>query len=192
MVTRTRLPIRVVQAQTGEIVSTISTNGIIEPQQNFEAHAPYAGLVKAVYVHEGDRVPEGKLLVSMDDTEARTRVAAALTALRGAQASYDALTKGGTQQERYTLAGDVARTQADRDQAEKQLATLTKLAALGSASASEISSTASATSPRSACSSWRRSSRPTSVRHSRGRCTRCRSAPRSSCSRETICYRWPI
>ena len=138
MVTRTRLPIRVVQAQTGEIVSTISTNGIIEPQQNFEAHAPYAGLVKAVYVHEGDRVPEGKLLVSMDDTEARTRVAAALTALRGAQASYDALTKGGTQQERYTLAGDVARTQADRDQAEKQLATLTKLAALGSASASEI------------------------------------------------------
>jgi len=138
MVTRTRLPIRVVQAQTGEIVSTISTNGIIEPQQNFEAHAPYAGLVKAVYVHEGDRVPEGKLLVSMDDTEARTRVAAALTALRGAQASYDALTKGGTQQERYTLAGDVARTQADRDQAEKQLATLTKLAALGSASASEV------------------------------------------------------
>ncbi len=138
MVTRTRLPIRVADVQRGEIVSTISTNGIVEPQQNFEAHAPYAGLVKAVYVHEGDKVPEGKLLVAMDNTEARTRVAAALSGLRSAQASYEALVKGGTQQERYTMTGDVARTQADRDQAEKELATLKKLASQGAASTSEV------------------------------------------------------
>jgi len=74
----------------------------------------------------------------MDDTEARTRLAAALTALSAAQASYDALTKGGTQQERYTLAGNITRTQSDRDQAEMQLATLKKLAGEGSASTSEV------------------------------------------------------
>jgi HlyD family secretion protein len=138
MVTRTRLPIRVVQVQRGDIVSTTSTNGIVEPQHNFEAHAPYGGLIKGVYVHEGDKVPDGKLLVEMDDKEARTRVATALSGLRAAQASYDALTKGGTQQERYTMAGDVARTQADRDQAEKQLATLKRLAGQGAASTSEV------------------------------------------------------
>jgi HlyD family secretion protein len=138
MVTRARLPIRVALVERGEIVSTISTNGIVEPQLNFEAHAPYSGLVKAVYIHEGDLVPAGKLLVAMDDTEARARVAAALSGLRAAQANYEALTKGGTQQERYTMAGDVARTQADRDQAERQLETLKKLAVQGAASTSEV------------------------------------------------------
>lgn len=138
MVTRSRLPIRVAPVQRGEITSTISTNGIVEPQENFEAHAPYAGLVKAVYIHEGDRVPQGKLLVAMDDTEARTRLATALAGLRGAQAALDTLTKGGNQQERYTMAGDVGRTRAEEEQAERQLATLKKLALQGSASPSEV------------------------------------------------------
>jgi HlyD family secretion protein len=138
MATRSRLPIRVVQVERGNVVSTISTNGIVEPQDNYEAHAPYPGLVKAVYVHEGDKVPAGKLLVAMDDTEARTHLATALAGLRAAQASYDAITKGGSQQERYTLAGDMNRTQADRDQAAQQLATLTKLASQGSASVNEV------------------------------------------------------
>lgn len=138
MVTRTRLPVRVAHVERGAITSTISTNGIVEPQVNWEAHAPYAGLVKAVYAREGDKVPKGKLLVAMDDTEARSRMAAALSGLRAAQAVSDALAKGGTQQERYSLAGDLGRVQADRDQAQRQLATLKKLAAQGAASASEI------------------------------------------------------
>ncbi len=140
MVTRTRLPIRVAQVRRGDIVSTFSTNGIVEPITNFEAHAPYAGLVKAVFVHEGDRVPKGKLIIEMDDTEAETREAAALAAVRAAQANFDALTNGGSQQERYTLDGDIARTKADRDQAESQLATLKKLATEGAASAAEVAS----------------------------------------------------
>ena len=138
MVTRTRLPIRVATVQRGDIVSTFSTNGIVEPVSNFEVHAPYAGLVKSVFVHEGDRVPEGKLLIEMDNTEALTREAATLAALRAAQANYDSLTNGGSQQERYTLEGDVARTKADRDQAQTQLATLKKLAAQGAASTAEV------------------------------------------------------
>ncbi len=138
MVTRTRLPIRVATVQRGDIASTFSTNGIVEPITNFEAHAPYAGLVKAVFVHEGARVPSGKLLLEMDDTQARTQEAAALSALRAAQANYDSLTNGGSQQERYTLEGDVARTKADHDQAESQLATLKKLAAQGAASTAEV------------------------------------------------------
>ena len=138
MLTRTRLPIRVAKVERGDIVSRFSTNGIVEPVTNFEAHAPYAGLVKAVFVHEGDRVPAGKLLIEMDDTEASTRAATALAALRASQANHDALTNGGSQQERYTLDGDTARTKADRDQAESQLATLKKLAAQGAASAAEV------------------------------------------------------
>jgi len=138
MLTRARLPIRVALVQRGEIVSSVSNNGIVEPISKYEAHSPYAGLVKAVYVHEGDKVPEGKLLLAMDDTEARGRLAAALSGLRAAQASLDALTHGGSQQERLTFGGDLARTAADRDDAQGQLATLKKLAAQGAASASEV------------------------------------------------------
>ena len=140
MVTRTRLPIRVAAVQRGDIVSKFSTNGIVEPVSKFEAHAPYAGVVKAVFVHEGDRVPEGKILVEMDDTQARTQEATALSALRAAQANYDSLTNGGNQQERYTLEGDLSRTKADRDQAQNQLDTLKKLSAQGAASAAEVAS----------------------------------------------------
>jgi HlyD family secretion protein len=142
MVTRTKLPVRVAPVQFGEITSSISTNGIVEPQfnYNYEAHAPYSGLIKAVYVHEGDKVPKGKLLVVMDDTEAKTRLASALSALSAAQAQLDAVTKGGTQHERFALAGDLTRIQADRDQAAQQLATLQKLEGEGSASASEVAS----------------------------------------------------
>jgi len=138
MVTRTRLPIRVAQVRRGDIVSTFSTNGIVEPITYFQAHAPYAGLVKATFVHEGDHVTRGELLLDIDDTQARTQEATALAALRAAQANYDSLTNGGNQQERYTLEGDVARTKADRDQAESQLATLKKLATQGAASAAEV------------------------------------------------------
>jgi HlyD family secretion protein len=138
MATRTRLPIRIAQVRRGDIVSTFPTNGIVEPVTPFEAHAPYAGLVKAVLVHEGDQVPQGKLLVEMDDTQARTQEATALAALRAAQANYNSLTNGGNQQERYTLEGDLARTKADRDQAESQLARLKTLASQGAASTAEV------------------------------------------------------
>jgi HlyD family secretion protein len=140
MVTRARLPVRVAAVRRGDIVSTFSTNGIVEPVSKFAAHAPYAGLIKAVFVHEGDRVPAGKLLLEMDDTQARTQEATALSALRAAQASYDSLTNGGNQQERYTLEGDLSRTKSDRDQAQEQLSTLKKLAGQGAASAAEVSS----------------------------------------------------
>jgi HlyD family secretion protein len=138
MVTRTRLPIRVARVGRGDITSTTSTNGIVEPQDKFQASAPYSGRVKAVYAHEGDKVPAGKLLVALDDTEAQTRLAAALAALSAAKANYDALTNGGSLQERYALTGDLGRAQADRSQAEKQLATLQKLASQGAASPSEV------------------------------------------------------
>ena len=37
------------------LVSTISTNGRVEPEVNYELHSPIATTVKAVYVQPGDR-----------------------------------------------------------------------------------------------------------------------------------------
>ncbi len=140
MATRTRVPIRAAVAERSELKSTIATNGKVEPQplMNFEAHAPYPGLIKKLYVHEGEHVPQGTLLLSMDDTDARTRLATAVAALRSAQATYGATLKGGTQEERINLGGDIQRTQADRDQAQRDVDALKKLQLTGAASANEV------------------------------------------------------
>src|SRR5580698_8986205 len=76
LATRTRIPVRTATVERSALKSTSATNGKVEPQSNKEAHAPFAGLVKKLYVHEGQRVTEGTLLLSMDDTDARARLAA--------------------------------------------------------------------------------------------------------------------
>lgn len=138
MATRTTLPIRVAVVTRSSLKSTTATNGIVEPVATFEAHAPFPGVVKAIYAHEGDKVTAGQLLLQMDDTDARAKLAAAIAGLRGAQASYDATMKGGTREEQLTLNGDIAKTQMDRDQAQRDVAALEKLQAQGAASASEV------------------------------------------------------
>jgi HlyD family secretion protein len=136
--TRTRVPVRLAAAERSELTSTVSTNGKVDPEVNFEAHAPYPGLVKKRYVHEGERVSQGELLLAMDDTDARTRLAEALAALRSTQATYSAVMKGGTQEERISLNGDIDRTEAERDQAQRNLNALRKLQLTGAASANEV------------------------------------------------------
>ena len=138
MATRSRIPIRVASVVRSELKSTVPTNGQVEPQVNYEAHAPFSGLIKALYVHEGQKVSQGTLLLSMDDTDARARLATAVAGLRTAQENYNAIVQGGTQAERLSLSGELSKAQIDRDQAQHDLEALEKLQRTGAASASEV------------------------------------------------------
>ena len=138
--TREELPLRVAQATMQDLVTTDSTNGKVEPQHNFEAHAPAPGTIKRLYVKSGERVPRGKLLLSMDDGDAIAHSAGALASLRGSQANFQAAEKGGTQEERNSLTGELAKAQMDRDQAQRDLDTLKKLVAQGAAAPGEVTS----------------------------------------------------
>jgi HlyD family secretion protein len=139
MLTRGKLPVRVAEANIGNLTTTVATNGKVEPQVNFEAHAPFAGVIRDLSVHEGQKVSSGKLLLSMDDSEAKARLAAALAAVRGAEAAYQAAQRGGTPEERLTLSGDLRNAILGRDQAQHDLDALRKLQATGAASGSEVS-----------------------------------------------------
>lgn len=138
MATRSRVPIRVATVVRSELRSTVPTNGQVEPQVNYEAHAPFPGLIKALYVHEGQKVSQGTLLLSMDDTDARARLATAMSGLRSAQENYNAMIQGGTQAERLSLGGEITKAQIDRDQAQHDLDALRKLQLTGAASPSEV------------------------------------------------------
>jgi HlyD family secretion protein len=85
--TRDRLQVRVAAAAHMQLVSTVSTNGRVEPEVNYELHSPIATTVKAVYVQPGDQVAAGKLLMVLDDLQARARLATAESGVKAAQAA---------------------------------------------------------------------------------------------------------
>lgn len=122
----------------GQLISTLSTNGRVEPIDNFAAYSPKPSIVKAIYAHEGEKVAAGKLLLSLDDSNAKSEVAAALAAERGAQAQLQALQHGGTMPEQITLVGSIRKAKDARNQAAATLATLQQLQKQGAASASEV------------------------------------------------------
>lgn len=136
--TRDRLPVRAAQVSQEPLASTISTNGIVEPVHPIEIHAPIPALVKAVYVQTGDVVPAGKLLMQLDDIDARAKLASADSAVKAAQASLDAVTQNGTLEQRQAATADVARNKLERDQAQRDLDALVKLSSSGAAAPSEV------------------------------------------------------
>lgn len=137
---RQQPPVRVATAHYGDLLTTVSTNGKVQPQFNFEAHAPFSGLIKAVYVHPGALVTKGQLLLSMDDSNARTQLASAYAALKGAEASYTVARSGGTASARLQLESSIRTAQTQLASSEQSLATLRKLETTGAAAPDEVAS----------------------------------------------------
>ena len=136
--TRTVLQVRSFRVARGPIRTTISTNGKVQPITNWEAHAPFPGLVRTVSVHEGDRVAAGQLLLTMDNGDAQTRLAQARLALASAEANQKALLAGGVPEERVSFSGQLDQARNEAASAAEALATLKKLAEQGAASPSEV------------------------------------------------------
>lgn len=136
--TRDRVPVRVAQAAHVPLTSTDSTNGRVEPEANYQMYSPIATTVKAVFVQPGDLVPAGKLLMVLDDLDARAKLASAESGLKSAQAALEAATHNGTQQERQMADAEIAREKLERNQAQTNLEALAKLNASGAASQSEV------------------------------------------------------
>jgi len=132
------VPVRTALVQRGTVRSVISSNGKIEPVQNFEAHAPIGTPVKRVLVKEGDHVRKGQLLVALDDAEARSQASKALAQVRASQADLDALHSGGTQEEVLTIRAQLVKARTERDAAKRNLDALRGLQTNGAASPGEV------------------------------------------------------
>jgi HlyD family secretion protein len=132
------IPVRAGRVSRGNIRSLISTNGKVEPINNFEAHAPVSTTVKQVLVREGDHVKQGQLLLRLDDAEARTSAAKALAQLKGAQADINAVQTGGTREEVLTTDAQLVKARAERDNAQRNLEALQRLQKNGAASMGEV------------------------------------------------------
>lgn len=135
---QTPLKVRAVTVERGPIRSLVSTNGKVEPIQNFEAHAPIGTTLKRLLVKEGDHVHKGQLLLELDDEDIRTQAARARAQIKAAQANQSALKKGGTQEEVLTLNAQLIKARSSRDVAQRNLEAYQRLQQQGAASPGEV------------------------------------------------------
>jgi len=132
------IQVRTAVVEQTAIRSLVSTNGKIEPVNNFEAHAPVATTVRHIYIKEGDSVKKGELLLVLDDADARAQSARAQTQVKGAQADLGAAERGGSQEEMLSLEAQLVKANTDRDSVQRNLEALKKLEQEGAASAGEV------------------------------------------------------
>jgi len=133
-----RIRVTVVRPVRQDITRTITTNGKVEPIQNFEAHAPLASTVRKIHVHEGQKVKQGDLLVQLDDVEARAQLAKALAQLKGAEVGSSSLQQGGTTEQILTRQADLTKAQAELEASTRNLDAVQRLQQKGAASQDEV------------------------------------------------------
>lgn len=138
--TREIVRVRIAPVTYQDLLSTVSTNGKVEPIEEYQAHAPAAGVVEHIYVVVGQKVKKGDLLIKLDDSDAVSRMATANASLKSAEATNTDLQQGGTQEERIAISGDLNRARLQQQQASKDLTALQQLQQRGAASAGEVES----------------------------------------------------
>lgn len=120
------------------LVSTLVTNGKVEPSQWVAVRAERSGVVERVAVAPGARVAKGALLAEVDAREARTDLAAATARVAQLEAELDALRRGGRPADLAEIDGGLARTRLELEAAEKDLAVSRRLADKQAATRQEV------------------------------------------------------
>lgn len=136
--TRERVTIFTANVSYQDLTKSFSTNGKVEPIDDFQVHAQAAGQVQDVYVDVGQKARVGQLLLKMDDKYALANLAHANSTLQAAELATSDIQHGGSQDERNTYAADLNRATLQRQQDAASLAALQQLLKQGAASAGEI------------------------------------------------------
>ena len=115
-------------ARTGTIVSTVSTNGKVEPVEWAAARAESAGVVRRVAVQRGQLVAAGQELVVLDSTSANSDLEAALAKENEARAEAATLGQGGKPQTLADLNDSIVSAQAAVNVAQRNYEAMQRLA----------------------------------------------------------------
>jgi RND family efflux transporter MFP subunit len=124
--TPTAIPTVALDVQPSQATNTVSASGQVVPVQKVQLSFPLTGVTKTVEVKDGDSVPAGQTLVTLDTTllEANVREQQANVAAAQTQVAY--LRRMGTSQENLDGAqADVDKAQAQLDSAKATLAETT-------------------------------------------------------------------
>jgi len=117
-----------VKVKRERLVSTLSTNGKIEPLEWVAVRSERAGAVAKVHVQRGQRVSRGALLVELNSEVVRAELASAEARIGQARAELEVIEQGGRQADLAQIESDLARARVDLDVAAKEHAALARLA----------------------------------------------------------------
>jgi HlyD family secretion protein len=120
------------------IVSSISSNGKVEPIAPYTVRAQSDTFAEKVYAAEGQNVKKGQLLLVLDVKDAAAQLAAAKGKLLRAQDDLRAAQTGGRADEAARVSGDFAKAQAERDRLQHEHDSLERLLAQGAATKDEL------------------------------------------------------
>lgn len=135
---RASVTVTAAQVERRDLIGTVSTNGNVEPMQDFQAIAAAPGIVQKIFVSVGEHVQKGQELVKMDDTGARKDVASAQANLASAEATLANMKNNGTRSELLNAGADKQAAQSQLTQSEASLRSLQQLQSQGAASANEV------------------------------------------------------
>jgi HlyD family secretion protein len=125
-----------VERQT--LVSTLPTNGKVEPYEWQPVRAEAAGLLSGLAVHEGQMVTAGAALGEISDPTRAADLAAAQARVDEARAQLAALEQGGRPAELSEIDNNLARARFDLEKARKDHAALQRLLEKQAATAHEV------------------------------------------------------
>lgn len=122
------------------IVSSVSSNGKVEPISPYSIRAQLETFVEKVHVAEGQNVKKGQLLLELNVKEAAAQLAQAKSRLLRADDDLRSAKAGGRADDAARVAGDLAKAQADRERLQKNHDSLERLLAQGAATKDELAS----------------------------------------------------
>ena len=119
------------------VVSTLITNGRMEPVEWIAVLAERSGVVEKLHAERGTRVARGDMLAEVGAENAKSDLAAAEARVSQARAELSVLEGGGRASDLAEIDGALARARMERESARKDQASLDRLAAKQAATRQE-------------------------------------------------------
>jgi HlyD family secretion protein len=126
------------RAKRERLVSTLPTNGKVEPFLWQAVHAETSGLISRLGVQEGQTVAQGAVLADVTDPTLQAEIGAAEAKVAEAHASLAAFEAGGRPSDLADIENSLSRSRFDLAAAQKEYATLERLAAKQAATEADV------------------------------------------------------
>jgi len=121
-----------------KLVSTLPTNGKVEPFEWAAARAEVPGIVDRVVVHEGQRVNQGDLIATIRISGNVPDLAVAEAQIAQAQAKLAEIERGGHAAELAEIDNGLERARFQKQAAQRELESLTRLVEKNAATKAEL------------------------------------------------------
>jgi HlyD family secretion protein len=126
------------KARRERLVSTLETNGKVEPWEWVAVRAQRSGTVSRVVVHKGEQVAKGALLVELDARDARADLSSAEAAVSEARAELETIGQGGRSSARVEIDNALGRARLELEAAQRDYQTLQRLEEKQAATRQEV------------------------------------------------------